>query len=128
VRAVEGAVAHEQDLVEAERGDRAKAAGVIHEHPAIGEHRVVHGMPVATELTRHLVNGSRAAPYLLSDPTTGTIGDRATRRGDARVLLAPAAVRAVHLGAAPAALVPGETRRLAETGEIDEGHDPLVPS
>jgi hypothetical protein len=24
--------------------------------------------------------------------------------------------------------VPGETRRLAETGEIDEGHDPLVPS
>ncbi len=117
---------HEEHLVEPESIDRADATGHVDQRFPIGDHGIVHGVPIAAELGSHLVHAASATAHLLGHPATGAGGDRHPRRRDAPVLLGPRARGTVTVGAVQPTLVPEEGHRTAGDGEIDETHRPLV--
>ncbi len=92
------ALAHEERLVQPQRGDRPDAVGSVDEWGAVGEDGVHHGVPVTAELAGHLGDGTSVA--------AGAVGDLRTHHGDSGVGLGPRAHLVVGLGATPATLVP----------------------
>ncbi|MCU1490194.1 MAG: hypothetical protein JWM85_1599 [Acidimicrobiaceae bacterium] len=126
VLTVERALADKEHFVEPERAHLTDAIRMLDERLAIGEHGVVHGVPVAAELACDLVHAASAPPDLLGDPPTGTISHGKAWRSNPRILLGEAGLRAVRLRAAPASLVPEQRRRPSKARKIDQGDHPLV--
>ena len=124
---MEASDAREEHLIETERAHGAIAIGIgIDEHFAIGEHGVVHRVPVAAEVVSDLGDRTREAADLHRRPPSRTRRHRHARRSNARVLLGPGGLLTVRLGTAEASLVPAQSRRSSEAREIDEGDDALL--
>jgi hypothetical protein len=120
--AMEGASSHHERFVHAERVDGPEATGIVDEGLSVGDDGVVHGVPVAAELSGDLVDTPRTASHLRRRPTAGTIGHGHARSCDPVVGFGPAASSARWVRTAPPALVPHEARRPAEARQVDERH------
>ena len=105
-RAVVGGETDEAVLVEAQRGDGAEALRVLDEGCAIGQNRVVDGVPVAAQGAGHIVHAAAGFADRPGGPAPGPIGDGHARSSDPAILFGPGLLRTVAVAAAPPALVP----------------------
>ena len=65
--------------------DIGEPVGVIDELFAVGDHRIHHRMPTATQILGDLTDRAAMAAHLEGDPPPGPIGDRQPRaNGDLR--------------------------------------------
>ena len=103
---------HEQGLVQTQSGDGADAVGiVVDQRRAVGQHRVVDGMPVTAQLDGDLVDRASPPPDLLGHPGPGPVGHDQMGGGDVQRLLGLGADRARRARTAPPALAPHQTSR-----------------
>ena len=111
---------HHQHLVESERFNDTESVRVIDQGAAIGDHRIVDGVPVATQLPGYFAHASCTPAHLLGDPPTGPVGHHQTLRGDPGVVLGPRSHRTARLRAPEPALQPDQAHRTSAHGQIDQ--------
>ena len=115
---------HHEHLVEAEGADDTEPIGIIIDQGgAIGDDRVVDGVPVAADLDGHLIDASGIAAHLLSHPPTRTVGHGLPGCTDAKFFTDPRHRRTRLLGATPPMLVPHQSRRATEARQVHQLHD-----
>ena len=114
------ALAHEEHFVEAQRSDDADAVLVIDQGLAVGEEGVVNGVPVTAQFLRHLSHAASAATHLLGDPASRAVAQTESARCDQRILFGPRAVWTRGLGTAETSLVPHQSSRSSEGGQVHQ--------
>jgi hypothetical protein len=72
----------EQRLVEAQGGHRGDTVGVVDERFAVGDHRVVAGVPSAAQLAGYLGHRPAVAAHLHRHPPPGPVRQRLAGRSD----------------------------------------------
>ena len=113
----------EQGLVQPEGGGLADPVGVIDQDGAIGDHRVVDGVPVTAQLDRDLVHGAAPPADLFGHPPARPIGQRQPRRRDRRLVArSTIPVGQRRLAAHPAMLAPHQPSPPPEHREIHQLH------
>jgi hypothetical protein len=116
------ALSAEQGLIQPERLDLADPVGVFDQWCAVGDDRLVHGVPVTAQLPGHLGDGAAQTADLLAHPAARSIGHGLTGARDPRVLAGPRAQGTAVIGATPAMLVPHQPRRPTEARQVHQ-HD-----
>ncbi len=110
-----------EHLVHPEGRDLTEPVRISLEEPfAVGDHRVVHRVPVAAEVLRHLRDAPGTSADLFGHPLGRPCGEGLARSGDALVDLSPTARLAVFVGTLPASLVPDEPGCPALQREVDQ--------
>ena len=116
----------EQHLIEAHRRDLPDPVRVFDQRGAVGDHGVVDGVPVTTEIARDLVHGPAVSAHLGGGPPTCPVGHRQPGGADRGVLAGPRPGPTGRVRAAPAVLVPHQPGRTPESRQLHQLHDRAV--